>query len=383
MVNVSGSAMIIAMKKTAATATPRHLDDRLESSFYLPDLCEGRSVLFLLLVAELLAIVLSLADEGFVAFDWQSFALQSLFIQWAFLSSAACLCLLRTQLSQLPMAWAAAASYGMIVLLVVLLDLAAQWLLGVMLYSAADQLIDTDQLLNTAVMTAILAGIVLRYFYLTQQLRQREQAEWRARVQALQSRIRPHFLFNSMNIIASLIAVDPEAAERAVEDLSALFRASLGDMSSLVNLSDELELCQSYSRIEQYRLGERLVMDWQIDELPAQLTIPSLTLQPLLENAIYHGIQSLAAGGCVKVSASYSDQQLQLRVTNPYRPSHHRSGGNHMALQNIEQRLQAHYGRQAQLQIDKQPEQFSVLIRYPVSVDGADTRLFKPLGTQL
>lgn len=357
------------MKKNAAITLPSSQDNSPETTFYLPDLCEGRSVLFLLLVAELLAIVLSLANEGLAAFDWQSFALQSLFIQWAFLCSAGSLCLLRARLSQLPMAWGAAVSYGLIVLLVVLLDIAAQWLLGTMLYNESDQLIDTDQLLNTALMTAILAGIALRYFYLTQQLRLREQAEWRARVQALQSRIRPHFLFNSMNIIASLIAVDPEAAERAVEDLSALFRASLGDMSTLVSVSDELELCQSYSRIEQYRLGERLQIDWQIDALPAQLSIPSLTLQPLLENAIYHGIQGLAAGGCVRVSASYSNQQLQLTVSNPYQPGIHRSEGNHMALQNIEQRLQAHYGNQARLDIDKQPDQFTVMIRYPVNAE--------------
>ncbi len=104
----------------------------------------------------------------------------------------------------------------------------------------------------------IIAGMVLRYFYVQQQLREQEQSELQSRIQALQSRIRPHFLFNSMNIIASLISVDPETAESVVEDLSELFRASLNDAGNQVLLTEELELCERYVRIEQLRLGDRL-----------------------------------------------------------------------------------------------------------------------------
>src|SRR5690606_15741716 len=128
--------------------------------------------------------------------------------------------------------------------------------------------------------------------YLTQQLRLRQKAELEARIQALQSRIRPHFLFNSMNSIASLIGIDPQAAEAAVEDLSGLFRASLGQSSAEVSLDDEFELCRRYLRMEQLRLGERLRVRWDVDAVPTTLPIPALSLQPLLENAIYHGIQA-------------------------------------------------------------------------------------------
>ncbi|WP_235015357.1 sensor histidine kinase [Oceanicoccus sp. KOV_DT_Chl] len=177
--------------------------------------------------------------------------------------------------------------------------------------------VDGGRLLTHILICAVLAGIALRYFYLTQQLRLNQRAELQARIQALQSRIRPHFLFNSMNIIASLIAVDQEAAETAVEDLAGLFRASLAEAETQVTLAEELELCRRYTRIEQLRLGQRLQLDWQVDQVPQQLKIPSLSVQPLLENAIYHGIQQLPAGGTVAIAARYAQGVFTLSITNP------------------------------------------------------------------
>jgi len=140
----------------------------------------------------------------------------------------------------------------------------------------------------------------------------------RARLEALQARIRPHFLFNSLNSIASLIASDPERAELAVLDLSDLFRASLAKPGSLVAWRDELALARRYLSIEQYRLGARLELDWQVEGVPDDLPIPQLTLQPLLENAILHGIQPRVEGGRVEVRARYVDGLFELCVSNPY-----------------------------------------------------------------
>lgn len=141
-----------------------------------------------------------------------------------------------------------------------------------------------------------MSGLLLRYFYLQSQWRRQEQAELRARIESLQARIRPHFLFNSLNSIAALVASDPVKAEQAVLDLSDLFRASLARPGTLVAWRDELELSRRYLSIEQYRLGDRLQMDWQVDGVPDDLPIPQLTLQPLLENALVYGIQPRIEG---------------------------------------------------------------------------------------
>ena len=119
-------------------------------------------------------------------------------------------------------------------------------------------------------------------------------------LQALQARIRPHFLFNSMNTIASLTHDQPDLAEQAIENLSDLFRASLAAEAS-ISLQQELELTRSYIDLESLRLGERLEVNWHLPEREPSLNLPALTLQPLVENAIYHGIEPLSSGGSIDI----------------------------------------------------------------------------------
>ena len=197
----------------------------------------------------------------------------------------------------------------------------------------------------------IITGLALRYFYVQQRLRAQEQAELQSRIQALQSRIRPHFLFNSMNIIASLIAVDPETAESVVEDLSELFRASLNDAGNRVSVEEELELCRRYVRIEALRLGDRLHMEWDVSGDLTGLRLPMLTLQPLLENAIYHGVQPLPEGGTITVKMWTDEDNLRVTITNPLPPAQAQTHaeGNKMALDNIRSRLAVLYGDKAEL----------------------------------
>jgi two-component system sensor histidine kinase AlgZ len=346
-----------------------------EKEFFIPDLCNVQAVLFLVLVAELLAIVLELAESGLRTFNWQSFALASLFIQWVFLLSAALLCQLRSGLSDWPLARAASLCYLVILIVVVLTSVLAQWSLSGVFSGSGQWQLDGWKLASNVVMCAVLAGIMLRYFYLTQQLRLNQKAELQARIQALQSRIRPHFLFNSMNIIASLIAVDQDAAEAAVEDLAGLFRASLAEVATEVTLAEELALCRRYTRIEKLRLGDRLQIDWQVDRVPATVNIPSLTLQPLLENAIYHGIQQMPKGGIVTVEADYKQGVFSLTVANPVIDSTTAklgTGGNRLAQDNIHRRLQALYGPKAGLKagIVEHQHIYKAQISYPVNGDG-------------
>src|SRR5690606_34838511 len=150
--------------------------------------------------------------------------------------------------------------------------------------------------LRHALISLIMSGLLLRYFYLQSQWRRQEQAELKARIESLQARIRPHFLFNSLNSIASLVVTDPAKAEQAVLDLSDLFRASLARPGTLVPWREELELAKRYLSIEHYRLGERLQLQWEVDGVPEDLPIPQLTLQPLLENALIYGIQPRIEG---------------------------------------------------------------------------------------
>jgi two-component system sensor histidine kinase AlgZ len=279
------------------------------------------------------------------------------------------LCQLRKSLSAESVQLAATISYGLILLVAVATNIIGQWLLNGALSGSGNWQINNDSVLVSLIICAVLAGIALRYFYLTQQLRIQQQIELQARIQALQSRIRPHFLFNSMNIIASLIAIDQEAAETAVEDLAALFRASLAEATTQVPLSQELDLCLKYARIEQLRLGDRLQIDWQLDDVPKDLLIPSLSLQPLLENAIYHGIQRLPEGGTVTVKGHYKEPWLTIETINPMpKAMTPTESGNKMAQANIHNRLQALYGPKAELTTVIEGDQHRAILRYPVSL---------------
>lgn len=340
---------------------------------FLPDLCAGKSVLVVVVVAQLLAIVLALSATWYRGFSLEHLGLLSMFMQWVALSSAALLCAVRNWLNQLPQAWAAAAVVALVVLNTVLFSILGRMILHWAM--AGEGLLPVNwsrEALANGLIAAIIAGVVMRYFYVQDQLREKGEAELHSRIQALQSRIRPHFLFNSMNLISSLIVVDPEAAEQAVEDLSKLFRASLSAAGNQSTLSQELDLCKRYARIEALRMGERLTVEWDIRCDPTAISIPLLTLQPLLENAIYHGVQPRPEGGTVRVGARQEDGLLYLEVTNPL-PSAGTSGhqnGNRMALENIRHRLQALYGERGRVEAGPDNRQYRVMISYPLDADG-------------
>ena len=274
-----------------------------QNNVFLPDLCTTRAVLVVVVASELMAIVISLVAGYFEPFGFERLALTSLFIQWIALTSAALVCQLRGRLNRLPQAWAALSVVALVAFDTLVFSLLARALMSWVSAAAMPPLWHWDILANVLI-AAIISGLVMRYFYVQEQLRVKDRAELKSRIQALQSRIRPHFLFNSMNIIATLIRIDPDAAEQAVEDLSSLFRASLKDSGSEVTLAEELALCERYIRIEQLRLGERLGVEWRIELEPESVALPLLTLQPLLENAIYHGIQPLTGGGVVRIAAA-------------------------------------------------------------------------------
>ncbi|MEN9430915.1 MAG: hypothetical protein RJA86_1774 [Pseudomonadota bacterium] len=353
------------MQKTpsAIQTPPQQTDD-----FFLPDFCNMKAVLALLVVTELLAIFLMLADlEVLMPFPWADLGLKSFLLAWVAISIAVLMCWLRPHLQKIKRSYAAFIIFFLFVMLVAFFTFVAE---GILLFLHIRQQGDVNLavvLVRNVLMSGIIGGLVLRYFYLQELLLQRQRTELTARVQALQARIRPHFLFNSMNIIASLIMVDPEKAEHVVEDLSALFRASL-KAEGEVALSDEISLCNSYLNIEKLRLGKRLDFEWRFDNLRSDLRIPALTLQPLLENAIYHGVELSDEGGKVTILLSWTGQELNIIITNPFhehKKSHHK--GNNMAVDNIRERLQAHYGEKAKLKTQAAGQLFTTHISYPLA----------------
>jgi len=346
---------------------PDNAECLTQEEFFLPDFCQGRAVFVLVLVTELVVLAMVLAASGLTTFSWDYLALVSLFVQWIVLASAGMICLLRTRLARLSLPWAVTAVYGVIIVATLFITLIAEWIQAGADWDFSVFRIELFDLLRNLAVSLIMAGMVIRYCYVQSSLRKQEQAELQARIQALQSRIRPHFLFNSMNSIASLIGSHPEAAERAVEDLSELFRASLKGADKAVSLAHEIELCKRYIGIEQLRLGQRLQVNWQVESLPDNADIPLLTLQPLLENAIYHGIQPLAEGGAIGILIQHHEGRINMTVSNPMseKAATAKSNGNHMALDNIERRLKAVYGEGASLATHPSGEIFVTQISYP------------------
>lgn len=341
-----------------------------EETFFLPDLCDRQSVFFLVLIAELFSLVIVLVESSLLGFDWMTLGLVSLFVQWVALSSAAILCQLRGYLRMLPQQRAVLISYLLIPANTWLMSILSQLWFRFTPDSSLLSIAFSDGALTHVAIAAIIGGLVIRYFYLQAMLIARRQSELLHRIQALQSRIRPHFLFNSMNIIASLIEVDPRAAENVVEDLSALFRASLNHVGNQVPLDEEFELCNKYLNIEKLRLGKRLDVQWDIRAVPKEVKIPLLTLQPLLENAVLHGVQPLPKGGIVEIRASYSHGVFEVTITNPYaeKEGDVETGGNRMALENTRNRLAALYGERAKLTGYAEGNRYITRLSYPYPV---------------
>ena len=187
-----------------------------------------------------------------------------------------------------------------------------------------------------------------------------------ARLQALQARIRPHFLFNSITAVLSLMRSEPRRAEVALEDLADLFRVLMRDNRELAPLADEVELCRQYLDLEQLRLGDRLVIDWNVKSMPGDALVPPLVLQPLLENAVYHGIEPLTTQGVLSINIFLSRDEVHAILKNPYVANGARHQiGNRMALDNIRERLALHFDAEASLESRATRDTYEVHIRMP------------------
>ena len=281
------------------------------------------------------------------------------------------LCYSRKRLARLPVPSATTVTFVLLVANTILLSEAAYWLGRALGERGLDTSLFPDQqgafVMRNGMICVIVVALLLRYLFVSHQWRHHVRAEARSRIDALQARIRPHFLFNSMNTIASLTRSDPARAEEAVEDLADLFRATLRDSDTPLRLKEELELARIYQRIEMLRLGDRLRVKWDVEAVPMRALIPGLTIQPLLENAIYHGIEPLDGGGVVTVAGYVDDEQIVLTVSNPTSSGEAATErrGNRIAVDNIRQRLELAYGDKGQLDVEPLPGEYRVTVRFP------------------
>ena len=345
---------------------------RERPDFYLPDFCRAQSVLAVVLIAELVALLLTLARHDYFPEQfWPDLAQTSMFLLWAALGTAAALCILRRPLSKLDVAKGSIVAL-VLMLVVTVLVTEGSWQFTELLNrrvgipAASFGLERIKELGRNLTVCAIAGGLALRYFYVTHQWRRNVEAEAQARVRALQARIRPHFLFNSMNTIASLTRSNPRAAEQAIADLSDLFRASLREHREHIALAHEIEIARAYERVERLRLGDRLKVDWQVDALPMDAQVPALILQPLLENAVYHGIEPLKPGGTIRVTGRQDGKHVVITIGNPVEPKLvAQRPGHRIGLDNVRQRLELMFPGEASVEVLETPEHFLVTLRFP------------------
>ncbi|RJS91395.1 sensor histidine kinase [Salinisphaera sp. Q1T1-3] len=333
----------------------------------LPDFCTGARILRVLAVCEAVAIILALGSSR-SADVWRLLFLLSVYLQWIGIVSAAALCLIRRQAANLSTRQVMLVSY-ISLLLITFVITEITLLAGP--YTGFWVLLEGVSPMAFVMRSLGISGVVgalgLRYFWLRASWQARAETETQARLEALQARIEPHFLFNALNSAAALTAVRPVEAETALEDLAALLRARLsgGDAPGLVTLADEMTLIEAYVRIEKLRLSERLTLERDISEAARRARLPSLSIQPLVENAIGHGVARLPEGGTVSLTAWLDNDMLHVRVRNPMAYGVPDVPGHRQAIANIRNRLALTYGDAAQLDFVQDEGWFTVLLIVP------------------
>lgn len=329
---------------------------------YPPSFCEWQLLLAVMVITEVSVVLVGVGRGGLPGWQWLGSA--SVYAQWMALFCSAGLCFSSGWTGRLSVRGAWLLSWLIVI-----------WLSMIFSYAAcvADSVTGSGLISDPPAMfvwkNVFAVGLVTVVFFRYLEIRARwrsnliTQAE--ARVQALQARIRPHFLFNSLNTIASLIPADPASAETATLDLADIFRGSMRRADQLISLADELQLARQYLDMEHRRLGNRLELDWRVDELPSGAAILPLTLQPLLENAVSHGIQALEQGGKLSVYGRTEGESIVITISNPLAPEDADTHGHGMAIQNIRERLSLAFGSRASLLTSQDRERFYAVLSVP------------------
>ena len=320
----------------------------------LPNFCNLGVMLRSLLIANAFVLAAAVLKSTSLGGFWQECLVNAAFGEPVILASLAVLCAARKPLHAIGYAGSLAAIAAFEVALVALMARLADSLLP-------DRA--ATPLLQPAFLALFVTGVLLAYFDLRARALAPAIAE--ARIQALQARIRPHFLYNSINAVLSLIRSEPRRAERALEDMADLFRVLMADNRTLVPIAKEVELARQYLAIEAIRLGDRLRVTWRTESLPGDALVPPLLLQPLVENAVYHGIEPTEAGGEIEIEGALHGGQLVISLRNPFPGGGRHSTGNRMAIVNIRERLQLHFDAEASMRSEVKDGAYKVTLRMP------------------
>jgi two-component system sensor histidine kinase AlgZ len=321
-----------------------------------------------MVLAELLAIILALVGQPLTENGFQDLLYISLFVQWVALATVAALCLARPLLLRLPSTRGLFAAYGIMLAVALVVSELMVWVLfwtGTTSSPRPDWYLYYH--LQNFTIAAIVDALALRYILARHLFRQSASAEARARMDILKYRIRPHFLFNSMNIIASLTHSDPAKAETAIEDMADLFRLMLDESKHLIPVASEIAVARKYLALETLRLDDRLRVKWNLDEMPRAAKVPVLMLQLMLENAIHYGIEPQPHGGEVTIDLHMAGDRMHIRIGNPETPVNddEEHQGDNAAIRNVRQRLASHYGDAATLHTTVANGRFVVTIELP------------------
>jgi len=323
----------------------------------LPNFRNLGATLRIVLLVNAIALLAAIAQAVSLQDVMQRFIDSSAFLQPVILSSLLLLYVLNEMLARLSY-WQGVAA---VMILVAAVTLAIAYLGGDLYASVTEN--TTFHAWRNAFLSSMLTALLLMYFKL--RAMSLSTALHDARLQALQARIRPHFLFNSINAVLSIVRADPKRAETALEDMADLFRMAMADSQKMVPLRREIELSRQYLSLEKLRLGERLLEDWTIDATLNDAMVPPLMLQPLLENAVYHGIEPLAEGGLLEVKLLRTGNELHMDVRNPCREQSGMHKGNKMALDNIRERLDLQFDVEAKYTVEIGSDYYHVHIQLP------------------
>lgn len=329
---------------------------------YPPTFCEWRLLLAVMVIAELAVILVGLGPGGFPGWEW--FLMASLYAQWMSLFCASGLCLLSAWSNRLTSDGAWIFSWITVLVLAMVFSFAAWIAAGI---NEPGSVRDDVYLFvfKNVFAVGIITIVFFRYLVMRARWKAELMAQSEARVQALQARIQPHFLFNSLNTIASLVHDDPDNAEEATLDLADIFRGSMRRADQLIPLEEEVKLARQYLDMERRRLGERLQVEWRTDELPAGAAVLPLMLQPLLENVVAHGIQGRPEGGRLTVYGRAEGDDVVITIGNPLPPEGQDSPGHGIAIENIRERLVYAFGSRAQLLTHKDKTSFYAVMVVP------------------
>lgn len=334
--------------------------DGPESALALP-LRRPRTLLWLMLATEGLALVLTLALG--VDSPFRFFGAVSLAAQTALLATILALYAMRERLGRLRPDHMAYACVSVAIGVVCLVAISTAYV-----FQPAVALQDADwtaliaRLAGIVVVVVTLAAAAFHNYWRSQRFAMRTK---QAELEALQARIRPHFLFNTLNTATALVHHRPQDAERMLLDLADLFRAALAGPRE-VDLSEELDLVRRYLEIESHRFGDRLQVHWDLDAAIPPVKVPSLSIQPLVENAIRHGVERIPAGAWIRIGVTPRNDEIVVTITNPHVPGQASLRSHRVGLSAARARIEAMTGGRGGVETTTEGETFVATARLPV-----------------